>query len=402
MKFLVIAQDLRTSGTSEGIVSRSFIAKLRKSYPEAIIDVVYLKTYASEAHLHLLPVNSIEEHIVNIKIPLLTKWLNKFYWRLFHESLQNKYIQKCYANYISKLDYTAYDQVFIRSAGLDYEIILACKDLPILKKAIINFHDPYPLFWYPGGKQKLTTLELFKIKEMYDVVSQAKACISPSTLLSNDLAFLFGFRKKFYTIPHQYSAQVFDFSDNSHSLKKNKKTLISYQGALMFGRNIDVVLEAYFNLVKSNKVIQENSEFVIRIHGDGFVRLFEKYKDDENIKVLHCLNFSNSSYEQVNEASINIILENGPFYSNTLVGKAPFLAAIGKPILVIAPQLSELRQHVKDQQYIASYDNPQEVQQKLENLINTSLVSTETVAPFGDYFGDENFKIKLETIFTNK
>lgn len=402
MKFLVIAQDLRTSGTSEGIVSRSFIAKLRKSYPEAIIDVVYIKTYASEAHVHLLPVNSIEEHVLDIKIPLITKWLNKFHWRLFHESLLNKYIQKCYTNHISKLDYTLYDQVFIRSAGLDYEIILACKDLPILKKAIINFHDPYPLFWYPGGKQKLTSLELFKIKEMYEVVSQAKACISPSILLSNDLAFLFGYRKKFYTIPHQYSKEVFELSDNSNVLKKNKKILISYQGALMFGRNIDVVLEAYFNLVKSNKLIQENTEFVIRIHGDGFVRLFEKYKDNENIKVLHCLNFSNSSYEQVHEASINIILENGPFYSNTLVGKAPFLASIGKPILVIAPQQSELRQHVKEKQYIASYDNPQEVQQKLESLINTSLVSTETVAPFGDYFSDENFKIMLETIFTNK
>lgn len=402
MKFLIIVQDLRISGTSEGIVSRSFIAKLRIAYPSAIIDVLYLKTNATEDSLHLLPVNSIEEHVLDIKIPLITKWLNKFHWRLFHESLLNKYIQKCYANHISKLDYTLYDQVFIRSAGLDYEIILACKDLPILKKAIINFHDPYPLFWYPGGKQKLTSLELFKIKEMYEVVSQAKACISPSILLSNDLAFLFGYRKKFYTIPHQYSKEVFELSDNSNVLKKNKKILISYQGALMFGRNIDVVLEAYFNLVKSNKLIQENTEFVIRIHGDGFVRLFEKYKDNENIKVLHCLNFSNSSYEQVHEASINIILENGPFYSNTLVGKAPFLASIGKPILVIAPQQSELRQHVKEKQYIASYDNPQEVQQKLESLINTSLVSTETVAPFGDYFSDENFKIMLETIFTNK
>lgn len=399
MKFLVIAQDLRTSGTSEGIVSRSFIAKLRKSYPDAVIDVLYLKTYASEAHLHLLPVNAIEEHVLDIKIPLLTVWLNKLYWRFFHESLQYKYIHKVYASYISKVDHTKYDQVFIRSSGLDYELILASKDLPILKKAIINFHDPYPLFWYPGGKQKLTSLELFKIKEMYEVVSQAKACISPSTLLSNDLAFLFGYRKKFYTIPHQYSKEVFELSDNSQVIKKNKKILISYQGALMFGRNIDVVLEAYFNLIKNNKELQENTEFVIRIHGDGFVRLFEKYKDNENIKVLHCLNFSNSSYEQVHEATINIILENGPYYSNTLVGKAPFLASIGKPILVVAPKQSELRQHVTDQRYIASYDNPYEVQQKLENLINSSLVSTSVVAPFGDYFGDENFKLLLEEVF---
>ena len=33
MNFLVIAQDLRVSGTSEGVVSRSFLAKLRMAYP---------------------------------------------------------------------------------------------------------------------------------------------------------------------------------------------------------------------------------------------------------------------------------------------------------------------------------------------------------------------------------
>ncbi len=45
IKFLVIEQDLRVSGTSQGIISRSFLGKLRKAYPDAIIDVVYLKQY---------------------------------------------------------------------------------------------------------------------------------------------------------------------------------------------------------------------------------------------------------------------------------------------------------------------------------------------------------------------
>jgi hypothetical protein len=169
----------------------------------------------------------------------------------------------------------------------------------------------------------------------------------------------------------------------------------------MFGRNCDVLLDSYANLVNSSTIIKENTEFILRLKGDHFVRLCKKYDKSENIKILHCLDFSNSSYEQVHEASINIILENGPFYSNTLVGKAPFLASIEKPILVLAPERSELRLHIKDEQYIASYNDPKEVEQKLENLINKCLISQEPVAPFGDYFSDENFKVMLQTIFNS-
>lgn len=398
MRFLIIAQDLRVSGTSEGIVSRSFLAKLRTSYPDAIIDVLYLKNHPSDDQLHLLPVDSIETHVLNLTIPLETKWLNKINWRLFHSSLQDKHIHKVYASYISKLDYQNYDHVFIRSAGLHHETILACKDLPILKKAIVNFHDPYPLFWYPGSKQSLTSLEIFKVKEMFQVISQAKTCTSAALSMSNDLAYLYGNRKKFYTLPHHYSSQVFDLADIENVLKKDKKIMISYHGAIMLGRNIDVLLDAYSRLLNDNIQFKEDTEFVIRLRGQDNKRLTEKYKDNENIKVLDTLNFSNSCYEQVHEASINVILENGPFYSNILVGKAPFLASITKPVLVLAPERSELRNHVQDQQFIASYDNPKEVEQKLEGLIKKCLVSNEPVYPFGDYFSDENFKIMLDKI----
>ena len=65
MKFLIIEQDLRVSGSSQGIISRSFLAKLRKSYPKSVIDVLYLKHSNSDDDLHLLPVDNIETHVVN-------------------------------------------------------------------------------------------------------------------------------------------------------------------------------------------------------------------------------------------------------------------------------------------------------------------------------------------------
>ena len=399
MKFLIIEQDLRISGTSQGIISRSFLAKLRTAYPKAIIDVVYLKSHPSNDRLDLLPVDSIEAHVLDLKIPFLTKWYNRLYWRLFHVSLVKRHIHKVYASYIAKIDYKKYDHIFIRSAGLDCETLLASKDLPILKKAIITFNEPYPLFWCPGQSGILTNLQLFKLKEMQTVISQAKSCMA-TELLANDMQYLYGTIKKIHYLPHQYDKSAFDLSDVSKVMKKTKKVMILYHGAIQFGRNIEVLLDAYQDLVNSNSLYKENTEFAIRVKGTDLKKLANKYIKTPNILILETLNFSNSCNEQSDEADINIILENGPLYCGILVGKAPFLAATKKVILSISPERSEMRR-LLDKPFIASYSDKEEIKQKLENLILNRLDSNEAVYPFGDYFSDENFKIMLDKILNN-
>ncbi len=398
MKFLTIVQDLRVNGSSEGIVSRSFLAKLRKAHPQSTIDVVYLKSTSYDDQLHLLPVDSIESYVLNFKIPFFTKWFNKIYWRLFHVSLTKRYIDKVYGSYIGQIKYDKYDHIFIRSAGLDHETILGAKDLPILKKAIVNFHDPYPLFWYAGSKSELTNLQLFKLKEMYEVVNQAKSCMSSASLMSEDMQYLYGSRKKFYNLPHQYVESVFDLSDISKVMKKNQKITISYHGAIQFGRNIDLLLDAYEELVTNIPSYRENSEFVLRLGGFDNKRLIEKYSKTRNIIILDTINFSNSCNEQMNEADILILLENGPLCCNILVGKAPFLASLQKPVLSISPERSEMRRIITDDRYIAHFNDKEEIKQKLKNLINNRINSDEPVFPFGDYFSDERFKKTLDKI----
>ncbi len=401
IKFLVIEQDLRVSGTSQGIISRSFLAKLRIAYPESIIDVVYLKQHPSEDQLDLLPVDSIETFILNLKIPFITKWLNKIYWRLFHISLKEQHIHKEYGKYISKISYQKYDHIFIRSAGLNHETILGSLDLPILKKAIVIFHDPYPLFWYSGSISLLSNLELFRMKKMQMVVLQAKACMSSASNMSQDMQFLYGTRKQFYVLPHQYVGNVFDLKDKSQAFEKSKKVTITYHGAIQFGRNIYNLLDAYQDLLETNPVFKKNTEFVLRLRGQDNIRLTEKYKKTDNIIVLDTLNFSNSAYEQKHDADINIILENGPVYCNILVGKAPFLASFNKPILSISPLRSELRKIIKDEKYIANMNDKEEIKNKLENLIVGSLNNEKFENPFGGYFSDENFKLKLDDVLLN-
>lgn len=392
IKFLVIEQDLRVSGTSQGIISRSFLAKLRISYPESIIDVVYLKNYHSDDQLDLLPIDSIETHVLNLKIPFITKWVNKVYWRLFHVSLKEQHIHKVYGSYISKIAYQKYDHIFIRSAGLSHETILGAKDLPILKKAIINFHDPYPVFWYAGSKSPLSNLELFRMKEMQQVVLQAKACMSSASTMSQDMQFLYGSRKQFYVLPHQYVENIFDLKDKSQAFEKLKKVTITYHGAIQFGRNIDILLDCYKELIESNIIYKENTEFVLRLKSSEVNRLRKKYVAIENIRFLEGVNFSNAAYEQKYLSDINILLENGPIYCSILLGKAPLLAFIEKPIFSLSPIRSEMRNIVNDERFIANYNNKQEIMNKLENLIVGSLNAEKFSNPFGDYFSDETFK----------
>lgn len=402
IKFLIVEQDLKVSGTSQGVISRSFLGKLRMSYPNAIIDVVYLKRHHEDDQLHLLPVDSIESHIIDIKIPFFTKLVNRFYWRIFHKSLAVDYIHKVYASYISKIDYQKYDHIFIRSAGLEHEVILGTKNLPILKKAIVNFHDPYPEFWYVGSKKEMTNLAMFKMREMHELVSKAKTCSSSAHMMSQDLEYLFGTRKKFYTLPHQYDASVFDLSDTSQVQEKNKKITIAYHGAIQFGRNIEIVLDAYQELVQANPIYKENTEVVLRMKGINLKKLGERYAQTPNILILDTLNFSNSCYEQQHLADINLILENGPIYCNILVGKAPFLGALGKPVFCLSPERSELRNIVKDERFIANMNDKEEIKQKLEGLIKLRLESDMPVYPFGDFFSDENFTKSLNKILADK
>jgi hypothetical protein len=398
MRFLVIVQDLRISGTSEGLVSRSFLAKLRKSYPMSVIDVHYISITNTEDRLDLLPVDNIKKYIVSTKVLNYISFLNRFYWRLFHVSLNERHIQQKYAKIIAAIDYTQYDHIFIRSAGIDHEMILATYNLPILKKAIINFHDPYPLAWYVGTTSKISNLMLFRLKRTIEIVDQAKTCCSSAHYMSHDLQNLYASQKHFYTLPHQFDDSVFDLTDTCQMMKKSRKISISYHGALMFGRNIENLLIAYKELINENKNLANQTELVLRLKGKGVKQLKEKFSSVINIQILDTFNFSNSSNEQIHESDIVLIFENGPLYCNILVGKAAFLAAYQKPVLCLSPEKSELRNIIKDERCIASMNDVVEIKKKLEVLIENRLVSNDPFYPFGDYFSDENFKKQLDEI----
>lgn len=402
MKVLVIVQDLRVSGTSEGIVSRSFIGKLKGAYPDAIIDLHYFMSYSHEYDKFLLPVDSITEHKVKKKPSFWLKFINAFYRRVFIKSLYQSFVINQHRRPISKIKYDDYDLIFVRSSGLEYETILALKDLPILNKSIINFHDPYPFFFDTSGCGFLTKKNLLDFKEMYGVVQNASSCMTPSNLLSRDLQFVYGSQKKFYTLPHQYETSVFDLTNSSHVRKKERTISISYHGGLQFGRNVDILIDAYIDLIKADSYLLEQSELVLRIKSSENIRLKEKYKEFDTIHVLDGLDFSNSANEQIQEADIVLILESTFEYSNILLGKAPFVASLSKPILALLPEICELRSIIKNEDYIAKSNDKEDIKIKLKALIINVLKVDEPVFLVEDYFNDVSFKKSLNKIICEK
>lgn len=402
MNFLIIEQDLRVSGTSQGIISRSFLAKLRKVYPKAKIKVVYISQTDTDDQLHLLPVDKIEKHIINVKIPFLTIFLNRFYWRLFNVSLNEHYVQRQYAKIIEGIDYADYEHIFIRSAGINCEMILATNKLSILKKAYITFNEPYPYFWCAGNREALTKLHLFRLKNMLSIVEQSKGCIA-TKFLARDMQFLYGTRKPFFDLPHQFVDSVFETTKLDNPFVKSKKVTISYHGAIQFGRDLDKLLDVYCELIEENNFIRENSEFIVRLKSSEYNRLKTKYLNTDNIYILEAVDFSTSYYEQSIVSDINISLENGPIYCSVLLGKAPLLDYVGKRILSMSPLRSEMREIIKYDKYIATYNNEEEIKNKLKVLIE-EVFEDEIFEDeiFGEYFSDANFKKQFDEILNSQ
>lgn len=395
MKFLIITQDLKIIGTSQGIIERSFLVKLQKAYPEALIDVLYLSTHDQEDNLEILPVNKITKKRIYTNIPLYVKWINRISRRFFNHLYTDNYIHNQFAKEIKKIDYTKYEHIMVRSAGLGHETLLAMHNLPILKHSIVNFHDPYPHPWYKGAPQKINNNELKRLQKIVKVAAAAKTCCTSAYYMSKDLQYLYASNKYFYTLPHQFSLEAFDLSDKSKVRKKSKKIQISYHGALMFGRNIFSIVEAFKQLLNENEWMKEDIEFVLRVKGENVKKLKELTDNNQNIFVLETLNFSNSSNEQIYESDINIILENGPYYSNILGGKVPFLFSLDKKVLISSPERSELKKHFKNYPFIFDMNNFEDTKSKLYDII---MSETKIYSDVKEIFSDENFKDAMDMI----
>ncbi len=396
-RVLILCQNLDISGSSEGMVSNAFVVKYLKMFPKHQVDVKWISKIPKTDEIS----NQLNFGFESIKIPhrkftWIENKLNAFLYYTFGYNLKDILIINRFKKAIKKININAYDQIFVRSGGLDFYLIRALKGNPYINKMSIYFHDPYPACLYPGSNSEFNIHNFRKIKEMRVIVNQAKNVFSPSKLLSNDLGFLYS--KRFHTLPHQFDHSIFTKTNlKMTSNLDDKYNYIIYHGAIQHNRCLGSVLSAFQELTFKNQGFN-NFKFIIRASGKEANQLKSKYQNSKNIIFNDLINTYASYVEQKNYASLSIILETNGDYSNILGGKTPMLVSIDANMYCLTSNESELKRLLHDKPGYFSNYNKSEIKKrlkfKLEQIVNKNIKPN----PLKSYFSDKEFKNRVTNL----
>lgn len=393
MKILVIAEDLRISGTSEGQVSRSFIYNLSLHPKVESIDLLYFKC---DKRNHLIEKLNVQKSWVHYTPALggkFIKFWEKVWHKVFGQSLIDNYKITWMKKKLRSFDFSCYNRIFVRSTGQSFLTIRASSVLKGLEhKTTLYFHDSYPFFWDPGFAGSLNKLAVNSYLEMRNLLHQGFTCTSPASYLGRDLRFLYGIKKPFHTIPHQFVSQVFDIPKEVKLEGVENKIVVMYHGAIQLGRTIEPFLKAFQLLCEENEWFNNNVLLILRIKGDQETYLKNEYKDFTNIWFLGHVDAGTAYQEIAKYSHLNLILEPSGCYSNILVGKAPLLSSLNKPVFILGPDDSELKHLISNKDFFSHATSVNEIKDKfLQIVIDISNESYLQKDCFDGYFTLQNF-----------
>lgn len=403
MKILVIAEDLRVSGTSEGQVSRSFVYRMAHHPDVEKIDLLYLKNESGNHEIDMLPINQVWQHDILFSKNSLSRFIEKVGHKIVGRSLEIEYKLSKVKDILSTINFENYDYIAVRSSGHSFLTLRAFEKLKFLKdKVVLFFHDPFPVFWDPGYSGPLSKRALYDFKVMKTLVDTGFKCVTPSNSLSRDLRFLYRSKKNFSTLPHQFSPEVFVPSNGSKLKKELNKISIMYHGAIQLGRKIDPFIDSCIAIQSQYPELKNQLSLLFRIKGNDAERLKTKYKQVEFLQILPQVSSQIALWESKEVADINLIIEPSGNYSNILVGKAPLLDYVNRRILILGPKESELKNLIKDDLSFAFAESIPEIKRILLAAIKEIKDDIPVSSPFGDYFSVEKFNYLATQVFSEK
>jgi hypothetical protein len=100
------------------------------------------------------------------------------------------------------------------------------------------------------------------------------------------------------------------------------------------------------------------------------------------------------------ESQINILIENGPFYSNVLLGKTPILDYLQKPILIVSPDFSEFRAICGNYPFLCSMNNKVEIKETINSIVKAVKSGYKLPSPFKDLFTQDYFNRSLTKVLS--
>ncbi|SFT40256.1 hypothetical protein SAMN04489724_0602 [Algoriphagus locisalis] len=401
MRLLVVAEDLRVSGTSEGQVSRSFVYRLALHPDVEKVDLLYLKKESSDHEIDMLPLNQVWEHDILFSKNKISKFVEKLGHKIFGKSLEDKVKLSKMEKILSNVRFENYDFIAVRSSGQSFLSLRAFKKFDYLKdKIVLFFHDPYPVFWDPGYSGPFSKRSENEFKDMKSLIDLGFKCVTPSNLLSKDLRFLYKSNRNFFTLPHQFAPEVFSVFNGPKLKKESGKITFMYHGAIQLGRKIDYFLDACKDLMVESPDFKDQVKLILRIKGNDVERIKTKYKDMEILQILPQVPSQVAFWEAKEIADINLILEPSGNYSNILVGKAPLLDYVNRGVLVLGPEESELRNLLVDQSSFALAGSLIDIKRAVLSSIQKIRDNNTMYPVFGEYFSVENFNNLASKIFT--
>ena len=280
-----------------------------------------------------------------------------------------------------------YKNIILLSGGMGFSPHQAVSKIKFADKTNLLgiFHDPYPSSSYPEPyKGRNSYYEYFKKRNLQKAINKINYAIFPSKRLYEWYLkdYKFG-STNISIIPH---AIKFKNNVDIENEKEGSKKVITHTGTLLKPRNPLTFLKIF------NKTSNDN--LLLNFYGPIHPEVFLDIKDfnKQNIYISNERIPYDEALRKLKNSAFLLLAESGAEFSPFLPTKFVDYINIGKPIIVLTPEKSEVSRLLgEDYPFKTTLNNEKEIEKILLNLDNDELIklSLKIINNLKKYFSEE-------------
>lgn len=378
MKILVLVEDLRINTTSSGVGSSNIIASLlaaghsvsciydyaeTSSFPWLQGDVSFSRVAQTAPNAFWL---FLKKYTKGDAISILLRGYPV-------EAAHKVRMWKEQLSKTLKESEGLFDFIFVLGAGTSFLPYFAISKMNVPYKWIVNYHDPYPIVYYPEPykREGRRIIDKIQIRNSHRVIRKAYRVSFPSQRLYEWMShFEVCLKQKSLILPHpnanlQHLPACVD--DDSAQIDSRYFNLL-HTGTLLGPRNPSSLLCA-FELFISNSPEKREKTLLHFVGGDKTMTNYASYACRHNVRVFSRRVSYARSRELMQQSSVLLIIEADAEESPFMPGKLSDYIVAGKPIMALSPKKSEVRRLLGDDYpYATENGNVQQMVQILNIL----------------------------------
>lgn len=237
------------------------------------------------------------------------------------------------------------------------------------KKWLAYVHDPFPFHFYPEPFRFVDKGSNYKEVFFRKVSEKSEFSAFPSLLLKEWMGKYYpNFLKNGIIIPHQSIEETKKNVKELPPYITTKKFTVLHAGNLLKERNPKYLVDGYLAFLRLNPTAKEEAQLLFL----GNASTHEHYLNSIKEATVYWSN-GYVPFEQVKniqeQVDVNVILESKSEISPFLPGKFPHCVKANKPILLIAPKLSETKRLLGEKYpYISEVTDQKKIGELLTEL----------------------------------